>query len=158
MPCTQKRARLLLERGRARIHRLVPFVIRLIDRKAEDSTFQMVRVKLDPGSKTTGIAVVREIAESPDVAVLNLMELVHRVGTHCGRVAIRASGSFNIQTPQGAVQGVAHRFCKLVQRNDGYGYSLVAKTDATGMPSQQRNASRPALYLTGMNADVSRAN
>jgi hypothetical protein len=32
MPCTEKRARLLLDRGRARIHRLVPMVIRLIDR------------------------------------------------------------------------------------------------------------------------------
>lgn len=33
MPCTEKRARLLLERGRARGHRLVPFVIRLVDRE-----------------------------------------------------------------------------------------------------------------------------
>ncbi|GBU15420.1 hypothetical protein AwPolaro_07980 [Polaromonas sp.] len=81
-----------------------------------------------------------------------------KVGTHCGRVAVRASGSFNIQTPQGAVQGVAHRFCKIMQRNDGYGYSLMAKTDATGTPSKSRNASRPALYLTGLKADVSRAN
>jgi len=451
MPCTQKRAKLLLTRGRARIHRLVPFVIRLTDRKAEDSAFQMVRVKLDPGSKTTGIALVREVSESTDVAILGLMELVHRgrqisesltarrqmrrrrrganlrhraprfnnrgnkgngwlapslahrvettmswvhklirnvpvgaistelvrfdmrlmqnpeisgveyqqgelhgyeireyllekfsrtcaycdakdvplqvehitpkakggsnrisnltlachccnqkkgaldvqdfvksktrldkilakakaplkdaaavnstrwvltnalketglavetgsggltkfnrsrlgipkthaldaacvgivgsvldwnkptlqikcmgrgwyqrtrltaqgfprgylmreksvhgfqtgdmaqaivtkgkkIGTHYGRVAIRASGSFNIQTPQGVVQGVAHRFCKITQRNDGYGYSTMAKTDATGTPSKQRNASRPALYLTGLKADVSRAN
>jgi 5-methylcytosine-specific restriction endonuclease McrA len=451
MPCSQKRAKLLLERGRARVHRLLPFVIRLIDRKAEDSAFQMVRVKLDPGSKTTGIALVREISESTDVAVLSLIELVHRgrqisealtarrqmrrrrrgtnlrhraprfnnrgnkgegwlapslahrvqttmswvnklsryapvgaistelvrfdmqlmqnpeisgveyqqgelqgyevreyllekfsrtcaycdakdvpiqvehitskakggsnrisnltlacqccnqkkgamdvrdfvkdkarlakilakakaplkdaaavnstrwaltnalkatdlavetgsggltkfnrsrlgipkthaldaacvgivgsvldwnkptlqikcmgrgcyrrtrltaqgfprgylmrqkqvhgfqtgdmvkaivtkgkkVGTHVGRVAIRASGSFNIQTPQGAVQGVGHRLCKITQRNDGYGYSTMAKTDATGTPSKQRNALRSALYLTGLNADVSRAN
>lgn len=451
MPCDQKRARLLLERGRARIHRLVPFVIRLIDRKAENSAFQMVRVKLDPGSKTTGIALVREVSESTDVAVLSLMELLHRgrqisealtarsqmrrrrrganlrhraprfdnrgnkgqgwlapslahrvqttmswvnklsryapvgaistelvsfdmqlmqnpeisgveyqqgelqgyevreyllekfsrtcaycdakdvplqvehitqkakggsnrisnlalacqccnqkkgaldvrdfvkdkarlvrvlakaksplkdaaavnstrwalvnalkttgldvetgsggltkfnrsrlgipkthaldvacvgivggitdwsklslqikcmgrgsyqrtrltaqgfprgylmrqksvhgfqtgdmvkaivpkgkkTGVHCGRVAVRASGNFNIQTAQGAIQGVAHRFCKITQRNDGYGYSLMAKTDATGTPSKQRNALRSALYLTGLNADVSRAN
>ncbi|GBU14990.1 hypothetical protein AwPolaro_03680 [Polaromonas sp.] len=81
-----------------------------------------------------------------------------KVGTHCGRVAVRASGNFNIQTPQGAIQGVAHRWCKITQRNDGYGYSLMAKTDATGTPSKQRNASRPAPYLTGLKADVSRAN
>lgn len=451
MPCTQKRAKLLLERGRARIQRLVPFVIRLIDRKAEDSAFQMVRVKIDPGSKTTGITLVREVSESADVAVLSLMELVHRGrqisefltvrrqmrrrrrganlrhraprfdnrgnkgqgwlapclahrvettmawvtklsryapvgaistelvrfdmqlmqnpeisgveyqqgslqgyeirefllekfsrtcsycdakdvplqvehitpkakggsnrvsnltlachccnqkkgaldvqdfvkdktrlakilakakaplkdaaavnstrwaltnalkatgldvetgsggltkfnrsrlaipkthaldavcvgivgsvldwnkptlqikcmgrgcyqrtrltaqgfprgylmrkksvhgfqtgdmvkaivtkgkknGTHCGRVAIRASGSFNIQTAQGVVQGVAHRFCKIMQQSDGYGYSLMAKTDAIGAPSKQRHALRPALYLTGLKVDVSRAN
>jgi hypothetical protein len=56
MPCSEKRARLLLAHGRARIHRIVPFVIRLIDRKAEESAFQTIRIKLDPGSKTTGIA------------------------------------------------------------------------------------------------------
>ena len=31
MPCTEKRARLLLERGRVRVHRVMPFVIRLIE-------------------------------------------------------------------------------------------------------------------------------
>lgn len=86
MPCTEKRARLLLERGRARVHRVVPFVIRLVDRQADACSFQPLRVKLDPGSKVTGIALVRE-AEVTDVAtveirgttvVLNLFELVHR--------------------------------------------------------------------------------
>jgi len=32
MPCTEKRARLMLERRRARVHRMVPFTIRLVDR------------------------------------------------------------------------------------------------------------------------------
>ena len=86
MSCTEKRARLLLARGRARVHRLVPMVIRLIDRTADSCDLQPLRIKLDPGSKTTGIALVRDI-ESVDVsageiqrgaAVLNLMELVHR--------------------------------------------------------------------------------
>lgn len=76
MPCTEKRARLLLARGRARVHRLIPFVIRLVDRQAEDCAFQPLRVKLDPGSKTTGMALVREQGDT--VVVLNLMELVHR--------------------------------------------------------------------------------
>jgi len=58
MPCSEKRARLLLSRGRARIHRMVPFTIRLVDRLREDSTLQPVRLKLDPGSKTTGMALV----------------------------------------------------------------------------------------------------
>jgi 5-methylcytosine-specific restriction endonuclease McrA len=86
MPCTEKRARLLLERGRARVHRLIPMVIRLIDRQAGDCDFQPLRLKLDPGSKTTGLALVREV-EKVDVStgehrvggtVLNLMELIHR--------------------------------------------------------------------------------
>ena len=59
MPCTEKRARLLLERGRARVHRVLPFVIRLTDRTADSCAFQPLRLKLDPGSKTTGMALVR---------------------------------------------------------------------------------------------------
>jgi 5-methylcytosine-specific restriction endonuclease McrA len=78
MPCSEKRARLLLERGRARVHRRVPFVIRLVDRLIDDSELQPIAVKLDPGSKTTGIAVVRPVPETIDVVVLSLMELQHR--------------------------------------------------------------------------------
>ena len=77
MPCTEKRARLLLERGRARVHRVVPFVIRLVDRQADACDFQPLRVKLDPGSKTTGVALVRDAGEG-EQAVLNLFELIHR--------------------------------------------------------------------------------
>lgn len=43
-------------------------------------------------------------------------------GTHIGRVAVRAVGSFNIQTATGLVQGIGHRYCRMVQRGDGYGY------------------------------------
>jgi RRXRR protein/HNH endonuclease len=86
MPCTEKRARLLLARGRARVHRVVPMVIRLTDRTQKDSVLQPLRLKLDPGSKTTGIAIVREVETinpltgevERKAAVLNLMELVHR--------------------------------------------------------------------------------
>lgn len=45
-----------------------------------------------------------------------------KVGTHQGRVAIRKTGSFNIQTTQGVVQGIGHKHCRLMQRGDGYGY------------------------------------
>lgn len=84
MPCTEKRARLLLARGRARVHHLVPFVIRIID--VASCVLQPLVIKLDPGSKSTGLALVRDV-ETVDaatgeitrgVAVLNLFELVHR--------------------------------------------------------------------------------
>ncbi len=58
MPCTEKRARQLLERGRAVIHKMAPFTIRLKDRRVEDSALQPLRLKLDPGSKTTGMAMI----------------------------------------------------------------------------------------------------
>ncbi len=46
MPCTEKRARLMLERGRAVVHKRYPFTIRLKDRIGGD--VQPVRVKIDP--------------------------------------------------------------------------------------------------------------
>ncbi|MBU2765967.1 HNH endonuclease [Acidithiobacillus ferrivorans] len=86
MPCSEKRARLLLERGRARVHRMVPFAIRLLDRLQAESVLQPVRLKADPGSKTTGLALVREKEtvhpETGEVVltavVLMLLELQHR--------------------------------------------------------------------------------
>jgi hypothetical protein len=46
-------------------------------------------------------------------------------GNFMGRVAVRASGKFNIQRVGGVVQGIAHRHCRLVQRSDGYAYSRI---------------------------------
>jgi len=46
----------------------------------------------------------------------------YKVGTYVGRVAVRTTGSFNITTRQGTVQGISHRFCTLVHRSDGYSY------------------------------------
>ncbi len=78
MPCSEKRARLMLERGRARVARRVPFTIRLVDRMVADSELQPVTIKLDPGSKITGIAVVRNEGSNQGQAVLFLAELQHR--------------------------------------------------------------------------------
>ncbi|MCL4526542.1 MAG: RNA-guided endonuclease IscB [Gammaproteobacteria bacterium] len=100
MPCSEKRARLLLERGRARVHRMVPFTIRLVDRRVEDSVLQPVRLKLDPGSKATGMALVRE-KETVDAAtgevlrtltVMMLLELRHR--GHAIRDALTSRRAF----------------------------------------------------------------
>lgn len=77
MPCTEKRARLLLHRGRARVHRMYPFTIRLVDRTVEESRFQPLRLKLDPGSKVTGVALVRKDTHS-NQHVLILAEIMHR--------------------------------------------------------------------------------
>jgi 5-methylcytosine-specific restriction endonuclease McrA len=88
MPCSEKRARLLLDRGRARVHRVLPFVIRLVDRRAVSCEFQKLRIKLDPGSKVTGIALVCEVEGS--IAVLNLIELVHRGAAISKALAQRA--------------------------------------------------------------------
>lgn len=86
MPCSEKRARILLERRRARVHRIVPFTIRLVDRLVRDSVMQPIRLKIDPGSRTTGIALTRTTEEfDPKTGevqqtehVLSLIELAHR--------------------------------------------------------------------------------
>jgi|GEM_PF-2730088 5-methylcytosine-specific restriction endonuclease McrA len=74
MPCSEKRARLLLRRGRAVVVRVYPFTIRLKDRIG--GRCQPVRLKLDPGSRTTGLALVREDGDTQHV--LWLGELDHR--------------------------------------------------------------------------------
>lgn len=54
---------------------------------------------------------------------------------------------------------VNHKHCRVVQRNDGYGYFLSPAND-TGrdlVRPKATNASHSALYLPGMNARVSRA-
>jgi len=76
MPCSEKRARVLLERGRARVHRIAPFTIRLVDRTVEGSDLQPLCIKLDPGSRTTGIALVRE--SDREAHVVFLAEMAHR--------------------------------------------------------------------------------
>lgn len=78
MPCSEKRARLLLERGRARVHKMYPFTIRLVDRLQEDSVLQEERLKLDPGSKTTGVAVTLDGATGTKAVFLG--EVIHKPG------------------------------------------------------------------------------
>lgn len=79
MPCSEKRARLLLDRGRAVIHRRFPFSIRLKDRSMQGSAYQPIRLKLDPGSKATGVAITRETSvANRHEASLFLAEIQHR--------------------------------------------------------------------------------
>jgi hypothetical protein len=47
---------------------------------------------------------------------------IHGFKTGIGRVAVRASGSFNVQTPTGVVQGINARRCTILHRADGYKY------------------------------------
>jgi 5-methylcytosine-specific restriction endonuclease McrA len=47
-----------------------------------------------------------------------------KVGTYVGRVAVRSTGSFNITTVQGTVQGISYKYCKTVHKMDGYSYQI----------------------------------
>jgi 5-methylcytosine-specific restriction endonuclease McrA len=83
-----------------------------------------------------------------------------KAGRYTGRVAIRASGSFNIQTRNGVTQGISYKQCRLLQRSDGYGYQFTtggAAAEVVRYASAKRtDATRPPLYLCGLKAEVSR--
>lgn len=77
MACSPARARKLLHAGRARAHRLVPFVTRLVGRTAEQSMVHGVEVRVDPGSKFTGVSVFRVDDEHVRHGLVSI-ELAHR--------------------------------------------------------------------------------
>ncbi|MCX5376768.1 RNA-guided endonuclease IscB [Streptomyces sp. NBC_00091] len=60
MPCRPARARELLDSRRAVVARHAPFTIRLKHRTRAVSDVSGVQLRLDPGSKATGIAVTDE--------------------------------------------------------------------------------------------------
>ncbi|MFF4984356.1 RNA-guided endonuclease IscB [Streptomyces sp. NPDC001046] len=66
MPCHPARARELLRRGRAVVVRHVPFVIRLTDRRHAGSVVEGVQLRIDPGSKGTGLVLTDGKSERGD--------------------------------------------------------------------------------------------
>ncbi len=45
-----------------------------------------------------------------------------KLGTYVSRVSVRKSGSCNIKTEAGTIQGISWKHCSLLQRADGYNY------------------------------------
>lgn len=74
MPCHPARARQLLRAGRAVVYRRQPFAIKIVDRAGGDA--QPVALKIDPGYKRTGIALVGDCKRGR--RVLWAAELEHR--------------------------------------------------------------------------------
>lgn len=74
MPCHAARARMLLRQGKAAVFRRYPFTIILKDRSTGEC--QPLELKVDPGSKASGIALVADFQKGR-VAVWG-MELEHR--------------------------------------------------------------------------------
>ncbi len=73
MPCPPARARILLKSRKAAVLRRFPMVLILKDAQQE-GVVEPLRVKLDPGSKTSGIAVVNDHTGE----VVWAAELTHR--------------------------------------------------------------------------------
>ena len=72
-PVHPGRARLLLTQGKAAVFRRYPFTI-VLKRAVESPHVEPLRVKLDPGSKVTGLAIVNDASGE----VVFAAELTHR--------------------------------------------------------------------------------
>lgn len=70
-PCHPATARKLLRDGKAAVYRRFPFTI-ILQREIDNPVVQPVTLKVDPGSKTTGMALVQ------DGKVIFAAELTHR--------------------------------------------------------------------------------
>ena len=46
-----------------------------------------------------------------------------KAGTYVGRVAVRTAGRFNVTSSTGTIQGIAAKYCQLLQQRDGYTYA-----------------------------------
>ena len=46
-----------------------------------------------------------------------------KAGTYVGRVAVRASGSFNVTTKVGTIEGISAKYMRTIHRSDGYHYT-----------------------------------
>lgn len=127
MPCSEKRARLILSRGRARIHRRMPFVIRLVDRCQSECDLQPVAIKIDPGSKFTGMALVRQ--DDNHIAVLSLIELTHRGAAI--KKALQQRASFRRRRRSANLRHRAPRFDNRARREGWLPTSLQHRVDVT---------------------------
>lgn len=74
--CTERRARILLSKCRACVYRYYPFTIIIKDVDVRDIDVPAYRIKIDPGAKYTGIAIVRE----QDNTVMAYYQIEHRGG------------------------------------------------------------------------------
>lgn len=59
LPCHPAKARILLKQGRAAIYKRYPFTI-ILKQEIANPEVQPLRLKIDPGSKVTGLAVVND--------------------------------------------------------------------------------------------------
>lgn len=136
-PTTPVRARKLLKQGRAVVARHTPFVIRLKDRVVERSAVDGVALRIDPGSKGTGIAVTCDI-DNVDAATgetvtdrrgLYAVELTHRGSLIRKKMGQRAAYRRGRRTRN--LRYRAPRFCNRTKREGWLAPSLRHRVDTT---------------------------
>ena len=160
-PCSEKQARLPLRRGRAVVVGHAPFVIGLRGTVGK-SVVHPLTCKVDPGSATDGVGATDNgygRKETPvghstaqkscfgfttgDIVRADIPRGKDK-GAHVGRVAVRSSRGFKVTTAGGTVDGVSHRYCRLIERGNGWSFItqrrpvlLLALTDGASAPEDK---------------------
>jgi len=76
-----------------------------------------------PRTKAKGSKIVKGF-QTGDI-VKAVVTKGKKIGTYLGKVAVRVSGNFNISTSITTIQGINHKYCKTVQKGDGYAYAVA---------------------------------
>lgn len=133
-PTTSARARKLLKQGRAVVARHTPFVIRLKDRAAAESSVDGVELGIDPGSKHIGIALFT--ARAAERRGRFSIQIDHRGAAIRKKMQQRAAYRGGRRTRN--LRFVRHKHFRLLQRADGYGYTTQPEERQTlrrGIPT-----------------------
>jgi len=85
-----------------------------------------------PDKKAKAISVVGGLRTGDLVRAVVPASRV-KAGTPVRRLAIRATGSGNVKTPQRLIEGIHVRYCQPLQRGDGYSYH---QTGGAALPPQ----------------------
>jgi 5-methylcytosine-specific restriction endonuclease McrA len=112
-----------------RVAGVVPLGIRATGRHSRQMCRSNAHGFPDKGPKTTSVVdglrtgdLVRAVVPPPSI----------KAGTWVGRLAVRATGSCNLTTRTGTVQGIHVRHCRPLQWGDGYTY----QQGGTALPPQ----------------------
>lgn len=97
-PVYPGRARFLLTQGKAAVYRRSPFTI-ILKAAVSSPRVQELRVKIDPGSKTTGLAIVIDVSGK----VVWAAQITHRGGCHQASAGSTQSRAPEPQAAQDAV-------------------------------------------------------
>jgi len=105
---------------RLRVHGIAPLAVRAMGRHSR----QMCRTNAagfpDKAPKATSMVGG---FRTGDIVRAQVPSASAKAGVYVGRIAIRASGSCNITTATGTVQGIHVRYCQPLHRGDGYAYA-----------------------------------
>lgn len=123
MPCSPARARILLSVNKAKVHRMNPFTIILIYKV--EATNQEIEFKVDPGSKTTGIALVGKFSRGN--VLLWGANLIHR--GHLIRDALQSRGSLRGSRRNRKTRYRAARFNNRTRKQGWIPPSLQSRVD-----------------------------